>query len=51
MICPECGELIIALPGDYAHTLVVPIHPDRISPFADCVASALAMHEGTIRLP
>lgn len=49
--CPECGELIIALPGDSTPTLVVPVHPDRVTPFVDCVASARAMLDGKMLLP
>jgi hypothetical protein len=39
--CPECGEIVLAWRTD-ARTLVVPLHPDRISPFVDCGARALA---------
>lgn len=51
IICPACGELLIAWPDTDETTLVVPAHPDRVMPFVDCAASAHAMKAGKILLP
>lgn len=48
IICPACGELVIAWP-DGDSLLVIPIHLDRITPAVDCLASARAMNGATIR--
>lgn len=43
IICPTCGELVIACPGTERYTLVVPRHPDRVMPFEECAAGARAI--------
>ncbi len=50
MICPACGELVIAFPGDTDNTLAVPAHPDRLTPFVECAVRAHAIPAGKIRL-
>jgi hypothetical protein len=47
-ICPLCGELVIAFSFDAGCTLVVPIHPDAVTPWVDCSASARAIRDGKI---
>lgn len=42
VICPECGEFVLAWRTGQ-HTLVVPLHPDRVTPWAECGARAVAM--------
>lgn len=41
-ICLACGELIIVVP-DQHDTLLVPPHPDRVTPLAPCTAGARAV--------
>lgn len=41
MICPACGELVVVWPESDGHTLVIPAHPDRVTPIVDCVAGAM----------
>jgi hypothetical protein len=41
LICPVCGELVIARP-DLWNTLIIPPHPDRVMP-QQCPASALVL--------
>lgn len=48
IICPACGELIIVWPDLDGHTLVIPMHPDRVTPFASCVAGARPV-DGVLR--
>lgn len=43
IICPVCGELVIARPDIERCTLVVPPHPDRVMPFEECIAGARAI--------
>lgn len=45
IICPACGELVIVWQCDQ-RTQVVPMHPDRISPFSDCIAAVLVTRAG-----
>lgn len=40
MICPACGELIIVWPQSDGCTLVIPAHPDLVTPFVSCAAGA-----------
>lgn len=49
VICPACGELIIAWPEHDGHSMVLPIHPDRVTPFVDCVLSAAAVNSEKTR--
>jgi hypothetical protein len=37
MICPQCGELVIADPE--GSMVLLPTHPDRLFPFERCEAS------------
>jgi hypothetical protein len=46
MICPQCGELVVAWPDWFKTTLVVPVHPDRVMPFEDCAAAARPTKSG-----
>ncbi len=50
IICPACGELIIVRPETDGRVLVVPAHPDRITPFVDCVVNARVTAGGNSRL-
>lgn len=50
IICPECGELVIVMPGG-SFTLVVPEHQDRVTPFEECVASARVIAGGRMLMP
>lgn len=43
MICPACGELVVAWPDTWRNTLAVPEHPDRVMPFEECAAGALVI--------
>lgn len=47
-ICPACGELVIAWILREARALMLPIHPDRVAPTGDCVASARTVRDGRI---
>lgn len=46
-ICPLCGELVIVW-IENGCTLVVPVHPDAVTPWTECVASARAIRNGKI---
>lgn len=40
IICPACGELIIVRSTPDGRAMVIPVHPDRVTPTATCVADA-----------
>lgn len=46
MICPTCGELVVAWPDWFKNNLVVPAHPDRVFPFKQCRAGARVLRAG-----
>lgn len=48
MICPACGELVIAWLDPSERARLIPAHPDRITPFTDCTLAVVL--DGT-RLP
>ncbi len=43
-ICPACGELVV-LQADQLLTLIVPPHPDAVTPWLICAASDQAMQD------
>lgn len=42
IICPHCGELVLAW-VTYPSLLIVPEHPDRITPIEDCLAGSTTL--------
>lgn len=43
LICPACGELVIAAPE--MNRLVIPAHPDRIEPFETCTSRVVTFSD------
>lgn len=43
MICPACGELVVARPEQ--EVLIIPAHPDRVMPFDQCSARVVTMSD------
>lgn len=48
-LCPTCGELIVVRPCPDSRALIIPRHPDRVTPFVECLASARQLQDGKIR--
>lgn len=47
MICPTCGELVIADPE--FSKIVLPVHPDLLFPFQECEASRVRVTLSYVR--